>query len=197
MTAHAAVGAPGAGLGKRLRRAKDHGGSPRLTPLWTFVAWLATLAFFAPVAWMVLTSFHQEADAATNPPTPFAPFTLDQYATLLGRDITLFLVNSATASVVSTLLVLALAVPAAYALSIKPVEKWTDVMFFFLSSKFLPAIAALLPVYMIVKNVGMLDNVWTLVVLCTAMNLPIAASRSTSALIAAGVGGRPVCRPAL
>jgi sorbitol/mannitol transport system permease protein len=75
---------------------------------------------------------------------------------------------------VSTALVLALAVPAAYALSIKPVEKWTDVMFFFLSTKFLPAIAALLPIYLIVKDVGMLDNVWTLVVLYTAMNLPLA-----------------------
>lgn len=78
------------------------------------------------------------------------------------------------ASVFSTLLVLVLAVPAAYALSIKPVEKWTDVMFFFLSTKFLPLIAALLPVYMIVKNIGMLDNIWTLVVLYTSMNLPIA-----------------------
>ncbi|MFH9063240.1 carbohydrate ABC transporter permease [Streptomyces coeruleorubidus] len=146
----------------------------RLTPLWTFVAWLATLAFFAPVAWMVLTSFHQEADAATNPPSPLAPFTFDQYETLFSRDITPFLLNSAMASVISTLLVLALAVPTAYALSIKPVEKWTDVMFFFLSTKFLPAIAALLPVYLIVKDAGMLDNVWTLIVLYAAMNLPIA-----------------------
>jgi sorbitol/mannitol transport system permease protein len=145
-----------------------------LSPLWTFVAWLATLAFFAPVAWMVLTSFHQEADAATNPPTPLAALTTDQYQLLFSRDITPFLLNSAMASVISTLLVLALAVPTAYALSIKPVEKWTDVMFFFLSTKFLPAIAALLPIYMIVKEAGMLDNVWTLIVLYTAMNLPIA-----------------------
>ncbi|GAB2881863.1 carbohydrate ABC transporter permease [Streptomyces deserti] len=174
MTAHTAVTAPGARVKKLLNRQADHGGSPRLTPLWTFVAWLATLAFFAPVAWMVLTSFHQEADAATNPPSPFAPLTFDQYETLLGRDIGPFLLNSAMASVMSTLLVLLLAVPTAYALSIKPVEKWTDVMFFFLSTKFLPAIAALLPVYMIVKGVGMLDNVWTLIVLYTAMNLPIA-----------------------
>ena len=64
--------------------------------------------------------------------------------------------------------------PAAYALSIKPVEKWTDVMFFFLSTKFLPPIAALLPIYLIVKQVGMLDNVYTLVILYTSMNLPIA-----------------------
>lgn len=115
-----------------------------------------------------------EADAATNPPTPFAAVTFDQYKLLFSRDITPFLLNSAMASILSTLLVLALAVPAAYALSIKPVEKWTDVMFFFLSTKFLPAIAALLPVYLIVKDAGMLDNVWTLVILYTAMNLPIA-----------------------
>ena len=69
---------------------------------------------------------------------------------------------------------LLLAVPAAYALSIKPVEKWTDVMFFFLSTKFLPPIAALLPIYLIVQKVGMLDNVYTLVILYTSMNLPIA-----------------------
>ncbi|MFE1754220.1 carbohydrate ABC transporter permease [Streptomyces anandii] len=158
----------------RRRRHEDPGQLPRLSPLWTFVAWLVTLAFFAPVAWMVLTSFHQESDAATNPPSPFAPLTFDQYKLLLGRDITPFLLNSAMASVFSTLLVLALALPAAYALSIKPVKKWTDVMFFFLSTKFLPLIAALLPIYMIVKNIGMLDNIWTLIVLYTAMNLPIA-----------------------
>jgi sorbitol/mannitol transport system permease protein len=173
MTAHTAVAAPGARFKKFLRR-KDDPNSPRLSPLWTFVAWLATLAFFAPVAWMVLTSFHQESDAATNPPTPFAAVTLDQYKLLFSRDITPFLLNSVMASVISTILVLALAVPAAYALSIKPVEKWTDVMFFFLSTKFLPGIAALLPVYLIVKDAGMLDNVWTLIVLYTAMNLPIA-----------------------
>ncbi|MFI7497607.1 carbohydrate ABC transporter permease [Streptomyces sp. NPDC049687] len=174
MTAHAAVAAPGARLRKLIRNRDDQGGEPRLSPLWTFVAWLATLVFFAPVAWMVLTSFHQEADAATNPPTPFAPLTVDQYKLLFSRNITPFLLNSAMASVFSTLLVLALAVPTAYALSIKPVKKWTDVMFFFLSTKFLPAIAALLPVYLIVKDAGMLDNVWTLVILYTAMNLPIA-----------------------
>ncbi|MGW6543270.1 carbohydrate ABC transporter permease [Streptomyces massasporeus] len=145
-----------------------------MSPLWTFVAWLATSVFFAPVAWMVLTAFHQEADAATNPPSLLAPLTLDQFSLLLERDITPFLLNSAMAAVFSTLLVLVLAVPAAYALSIKPVEKWTDVMFFFLSTKFLPVIAALLPIYMIVKDIGMLDNIWTLVFLYTSMNLPIA-----------------------
>ena len=158
---------------RRARQAREDEAS-NAGPGWTVLAWLLTLLFFAPVAWMVLTSLHKESDAATNPPSIFAGLTLDSYGTVFNRGLTTFLINSGTASIVSTLLVLALAVPAAYALSIKPVKKWTDVMFFFLSTKFLPPIAALLPIYLIVKQVGMLDNVFTLVVLYTAMNLPIA-----------------------
>ena len=135
---------------------------------------MLTLLFFAPVAWMVLTSLHQESDAATNPPSIFAGLTLRTTRRSSTGASRSFLINSATASIVSTILVLLLAVPAAYALSIKPVEKWTDVMFFFLSTKFLPPIAALLPIYLIVKEIGMLDNVYTLVFLYTSMNLPIA-----------------------
>ncbi len=158
---------------RRAKKVNDDMSAPA-SPWWTFLAWLLTLIFFAPVAWMVLTSLHKESDAATNPPSIFAPLTLDNYGLVFDRGVSSFLINSATASIVSTLLVLALAVPAAYALAIKPVEKWTDVMFFFLSTKFLPPIAALLPVYLIVKQVGMLDNVYTLVILYTSMNLPIA-----------------------
>jgi polyol transport system permease protein len=141
---------------------------------WAVGTWIVTLIFFLPVAWMVLTSLHRESDAATNPPSPFAPITFSNYGDLFNRGVGPFLINSATASIVSTLLVLGLSVPAAYALSIRPVEKWTDVMFFFLSTKFLPPIAALLPIYLIVKDAGMLDNVYTLVILYTSMNLPIA-----------------------
>jgi sorbitol/mannitol transport system permease protein len=143
-------------------------------PAWTLAAWSITLLFFAPVGWMVLTSLHHEADAATNPPSPLAGLTMVNYDDLFSRGITPYLINSAIASLLSTALVLALALPAAYALSVKPVRKWTDVMFFFLSTKFLPAIAALLPIYLIVKQIGMLDNIWTLVVLYAAMNLPLA-----------------------
>jgi sorbitol/mannitol transport system permease protein len=159
---------------RRRKKVDDASTGVKAGPIWTLVAWIFTVFFFAPVAWMVLTSFHKEVDAAANPPKVFAPITFEQYGLLFSRDIAPFIINSVTASVVSTLLVLLLAVPAAYALSIKPVEKWTDVMFFFLSTKFLPAIAALLPIYLIVKEIGMLDNVYTLVILYTAMNLPIA-----------------------
>ena len=75
----------------------------------------------------------------------------------------------------STVLVLLLAIPAAYALSIRPVRKWTDVMFFFLSTKMLPVVAGLLPLYLFAQKVA---ACWTtsdiLVILYTSMNLPIA-----------------------
>jgi len=158
---------------RRQRKVKDDTAASA-GPGWAVLAWIITLLFFAPVAWMVLTSLHGESDAATNPPSIFAPLTLSNYQAVFERGISSFLINSVTASVVSTLLVLLLAVPAAYALSIKPGGKWTDVMFFFLSTKFLPPIAALLPIYLIVKEAGMLDNVFTLVILYTSMNLPIA-----------------------
>jgi sorbitol/mannitol transport system permease protein len=137
-------------------------------------AWAVGLVFFIPVAWMVLTSFHREVDAATNPPSLFAPLSLEGYRSFFDAGPWPPLANSLTASVVSTILVLLLALPAAYSLSIRPVEKWTDVMFFFLSTKMLPIVAAILPLYLIAQFTGLLDNIWYLILLYTAMNLPIA-----------------------
>ena len=165
----ASPGRPG-----RRRSRKGADAAARAGAGWALLTWAVTLLFFMPVAWMVLTSLHKESDAATNPPSPFASISFDNYSALFDRGVTPYLINSATASIASTVLVLVLAIPAAYALSIKPVEKWTDVMFFFLSTKFLPPIAALLPIYLIVKDVGMLDNIFTMVILYTSMNLPIA-----------------------
>lgn len=142
------------------------------------IAWVIGLLFFLPVAWMVLTSFHSETDAATNPPAFGAALTLDGYAEFFGASSGASpwppLINSLTASISSTIIVLLLAIPAAYALSVRPVRKWTDVLFFFLSTKMLPAVAGLLPIYLIAQNIGMLDNIWLLVILYTSMNLPIA-----------------------
>ena len=142
------------------------------------LAWVIGIIFVFPVVWMLLTSLHSEINAATNPPSFFAPLTLDGYREFFGASSGASpwppLINSATASIVSTIVVIVLAIPAAYALSVKPVEKWTDVMFFFLSTKFLPAVAGLLPLYIIAKTLGLLDNINFIVILYTAMNLPIA-----------------------
>jgi sorbitol/mannitol transport system permease protein len=146
---------------------------------WTgLAAWIVGILFCAPALWMLLTSFHSEPDAATNPPSPGAPLTLSAYKIFFGAGGGASpwppLVNSLTTAIVSTALVLVLALPAAYALSIRRVEKWTDVMFFFLSTKMLPLVAGMLPVYLFARNTGFLDNVWLLVILYTSMNLPIA-----------------------
>ena len=141
---------------------------------WGVVAWIVGLGFFFPVFWMVLTSFKQEGDAATSPPTLFFTPTLDQYAKVFDQGIGPAMVNSVWATGVSTLLVLLLGVPAAFALSLRPVGKTSDALFFFMSTKMLPVVAAILPLYVIVSNIGLLDNIWALVILYTSMNLPIA-----------------------
>ena len=144
----------------------------------TLVAWLVGIVFVLPVLWMLLTSLHSEPDAATNPPSLAAPLTLQGYREFLGAGAGTTpwpsLANSLSASVTSTILVLLLAIPAAYALSIRPVRKWTDVLFFFLSTKMLPIVAGLLPIYLFAQRAGLLDNIWLLIVFYTSMNLPIA-----------------------
>jgi sorbitol/mannitol transport system permease protein len=147
------------------------------------LAWIVGLVFVAPILWMLLTSFHAETDAATNPPSVLAPLTVDGYRAFFGTDPWPSLLNSITASVLSTVIVLLLAIPAAYALSIRPIEKWTDVMFFFLSTRMLPAVAGLLPIYLFATTVGLLDNIFLLVLLYTSMNLPIAVWMMRSFLV--------------
>jgi sorbitol/mannitol transport system permease protein len=151
--------------------------------IWGIVAWAAGIVFVFPVIWMVLTSFKQEQDAASNPPTFFFSPTFDQYAQVFDRNITPFLLNSLMASIFSTFLVVILATPAAYALSLRPVAKWTDALFFFISTKMMPPVAALLPIYLLTKQLGMLDNIWTMVILYTSMNLPLAVWMMRSFLL--------------
>ena len=154
------------------RRRRNHG-------VWlSLLAWVVGLIFFVPAAWMVLTSLHSEQDAATNPPSVLAPLTLQGYREFFGASTGAspwpYLINSATAAIGATVIVLLLAIPAAYALSIKPVRKWSDVMFFFLSTKMLPVVAGLLPLYLFAQRIGALDQIWYLTMLYAAMNLPIA-----------------------
>nr|WP_246421994.1 carbohydrate ABC transporter permease [Nocardiopsis mwathae] len=143
-------------------------------PVVGILAWLAGLLFFFPVLWMFATGFKQEAQASTDPPTfLFAP-TLDQYRAVLGRDFAPYFLNSLSASLISTVLAVALALPAAYALSLVRIPAWRDSLFFFISTKMLPPVAMILPLYVLATNLGVLDNVTMLAMVYTAMNLPIA-----------------------
>jgi sorbitol/mannitol transport system permease protein len=138
------------------------------------VAWIIGIVFFFPVLWMVLTGFKTEAQAYTNVPhIVFSP-TLSEFSSVFSSGLWPYVANSAFATIVSTLLVLLLATPCAFALSLRPVRKTRDVLFFFISTKMLPVVAAIIPIYIAARDLHMLDNVFTLVILYTAMNLPIA-----------------------
>ncbi len=142
------------------------------------LAWAVGIIFIMPIFWMVLTGLHSQADSPLNPPKLFAPLTLDWFigffgATSGGNPMP-YLVNSAVASIASGILVLLLAIPAAYALSVRPVEKWSDVLFFFLGTKMLPIVAGLTPIFLIANKLSMLNNIWFLTIIYAGMNLPIA-----------------------
>ncbi|MEU6642508.1 carbohydrate ABC transporter permease [Saccharomonospora sp. NPDC046836] len=140
----------------------------------TAFTWLVAMLFVFPLVWMVLTAFKQEADAYTDPPRLFFTPTLEQFAGVFERGFLPYLANSAFVTVISTLAVLVLAIPAAYALSLAPVRGTSNALGFFLSTKMLPIVAAIIPLYVISQNVQLLDNVWALNILYTAMNLPLA-----------------------
>ena len=142
------------------------------------LAWLVATVFFFPVFWMVLNGFKEEIDANTSPKLFFDP-TFDRYAEvtrqasgLLGFSEAFF--NSFWIVLVSTVLVLIMAIPAAYTLSIRPVKRWRDVLFFFISTKFLPIVAAILPLWIVAQSLGLLNSRLILIVLYTGMNLPLA-----------------------
>jgi sorbitol/mannitol transport system permease protein len=141
-------------------------------------AWVVGLIFFFPVFWMVLSSFKEEQDANTSPKLFFSP-TLDRYRDVTSNpEGTLAFAeaakNSAFVVLGSTAIVLALAIPAAYALAIRPVPRWRDVLFFFISTKFLPIVASILPIWVLANHFDKLNTRTVLVILYTAINLPLA-----------------------
>lgn len=161
---------------------KPHGQITTANPVVGFflgmLAWALGLLFFFPIFWMVINSFKEEIDASADPTLIFDPTTArygevtEETQGLLGFQEAF--ANSLWAVLISTFLVIVLAVPAAYALSIKPVAKWRDVLFFFISTKFLPIVAAILPVWIIARELGILNTRLVLIILYTAMNLPLA-----------------------
>jgi sorbitol/mannitol transport system permease protein len=140
---------------------------------WGVIAWVVGIAFFLPVLWMVITAFKPESAAETWPPRfAFSP-TLAEFR-IVFSGMGPYLTHSVIATVGSTILVLILGVPASYALSVHPVTKWRDALFFFISTKMLPIVAAIGPLYVIALKTHLLDSIWILILLYTAMNLPIA-----------------------
>ena len=143
------------------------------TAAWSALAWLVAIVFFFPVLWMALEGLKTEVQAASIPPTIFFTPTLTALQDVLSRDFPPYLINSATATIGSTLLVLLLGLPAAYSLSIRPIKRSRDVLFFFISTRFLPFAASLVPLYILARDLHLLDNIMALVIIYTTINLPL------------------------
>jgi len=140
----------------------------------TAAAWIVTLAIFFPLGWLVLTAFKTELQAISVPPLIFFTPTLENFVEVQERsDYLLYAKNSVITSVASTLLGLAIAAPAAYSMAFFR-NRWTrDVLMWMLSTKMMPAVGALVPIYVLTQTAGLLDTRLALTIVFMLSNLPI------------------------
>jgi sorbitol/mannitol transport system permease protein len=140
----------------------------------TLAAWLVALLLFFPLGWLLLMSFKTELQAIAVPPLVFFEPTMENFVEVQERsDYLLFAKNSLITSVVSTVLGLAIAAPAAYSMAFFRSPQTKNVLMWMLSTKFMPAVGALVPIYVLAQKAGMLDTVWVLIIMFTLSNLPI------------------------
>jgi sorbitol/mannitol transport system permease protein len=149
--------------------------TPRRKAINTALAWFVGLLIFFPILWTILTSFKTEADAIANPPVfLFFDWTLENYGVVLERsNYARFLTNSIVIAGGSTILGLLIAVPAAWSMAFVPSPRTKDILLWMLSTKMLPAVGVLYPIYLLCIQLGVLDNRYALVVILMLINLPI------------------------
>ncbi len=136
--------------------------------------WTVALLLFFPILWMVLTSFKTEIAAISTPPHLLFHPTLAAYAEVQARsDYGRFALNSILISVGGTAIAIALAIPAAYAMAFHPTKRTRGTLLWMLSTKMLPPVGVLVPIYLLFKNTGLLDTRIGLVGMDALMNLPI------------------------
>jgi sorbitol/mannitol transport system permease protein len=141
----------------------------------TFVAgWLAALLFFFPIFLMGLTAFKREAVALETPPTLFFEPTLNNFKTVFARsEYGLFIQNSIVIAVIATFLAVIIGAPAAYAMAFYPKKSTKDVLVWMLSTKMMPAVGVMVPIYLWFRDWQLLDTRLGLILIYTLMNLPI------------------------
>ena len=149
--------------------------STRRKMIMTAVAWALGVLIFFPILWTFLTSFKTEADAIASPPQfLFFHWTTESYAEVQSRSNYLsHFMNSVIISFGSTLIGLIIAIPAAWAMAFSPTKRTKDVLMWMLSTKMMPPVGALIPIYLMFRNFGLLDSRSGLVIILTLINLPI------------------------
>lgn len=140
----------------------------------TAAAWLVALFLFFPLGWMVLTSFKTELQAISVPPLLFFTPTLENFSIVQERsDYMLYAQNALITSIASTIIGLLLAFPAAYSMAFFKSKSTKDILMWMLSTKMMPAVGALVPIYVIAQTLGLLDTRTALTFVFTMSNLPI------------------------
>ena len=143
--------------------------------LLTLVGWAAGLLLFFPILWTILTSFKSEGTAIASPPVfLFFDWTLENYWEVQSRsDYLRHFFNSVTISFGSTLIGLLLAIPAAWAMAFAPPRRTKDILMWMLSTKMLPPVGVLVPIYLLFRDWSLLDTRIGLILVLTLINLPI------------------------
>ncbi len=140
----------------------------------SLLAWGLTLLLFFPLGWLLLTAFKTELQAISVPPLLFFEPTLANFHEVQERsDYLLYAKNSVITSVVSTLLGLAIAAPAAYSMAFFKSPRTKDILMWMLSTKMMPAVGALVPIYVLAQKAELLDTQLALIIVFTLSNLPI------------------------
>jgi len=141
----------------------------------TALAWGVGLLIFFPILWTVLTSFKTEAEAIASPPLFLAfDWTFENYGEVQERsNYFRHFMNSVVISLGSTLLGLLIAIPSAWSMAFVPGKRTKDVLLWMLSTKMLPPVGVLIPIYLIFRDAGLLDTRFGLTIVLTLINLPI------------------------
>jgi sorbitol/mannitol transport system permease protein len=141
----------------------------------TVAAWFFGGLIFFPILWMVLTSFKTELEAFTIPPSfLFFEWTTENYAAVQSRsDYFHHALNSVIIAGGSTVIAALIAVPAAWSMAFAPTKRTKDILLWMLSTKMMPAVGVLVPIYLLFKNLGLLDTLSGLVAILCLGNLPI------------------------
>ena len=140
----------------------------------TIFAWAITILIVFPLIWLCLTAFKTELQAIAVPPELIFTPTLDSFAEVNARsNYRLAATNSILTSLISTLLGLAIAAPAAYSMAFFRTRRTRDVLMWMLSTKMMPAVGALVPIYVLAQTAGLLDSLTALIIVFTLSNLPI------------------------
>ncbi|MGP9766057.1 carbohydrate ABC transporter permease [Halomonas sp. AOP13-D3-9] len=139
----------------------------------TVLGWSVALVIFFPIFWMILTGFKTETAAIADPTLIFSP-TLESYQAVHARSgYTRFALNSVAVAFGSTFFALLIAIPCAYAMAFLPTKRTKGTLLWMLSTKMLPSVGVLVPIYLIFRDVGLLDTRTGLIIVYTLMNLPI------------------------